>query len=35
MISTYENKNPVENNRLIPKFDDDYKIVNILLLCSN
>lgn len=35
MHSTYENNNPVENNRLIPKIDDNGSITDVLLLASN
>ena len=35
MKSSYENKNAVENNRLVPKFDENYKIIDVHLLCSN
>jgi len=35
MKSSYENRNPVENNRLVPKFDENFKIVDVLLLSSN
>jgi len=33
--SSYENSNPIENNRLVPKIDDNGNIVGVLALISN
>jgi len=33
--SSYENMNPIENNRLVPKIDDNGNIVGVLALISN
>ena len=33
--SSQDNNNPIENNRLIPKIDDDGNISGVLALISN
>ena len=33
--SSQDNNNPIENNRLIPKIDDDGNITGVLALISN
>ncbi len=33
--SSYENSDPIENNRLVPKIDDNGNILGVLGLLSN
>jgi hypothetical protein len=33
--SSFDNQNPIENNRLVPKIDDNGNITGVLALISN